>query len=357
MKKYRKTLILSGIITLLPIVIGLLLWDKLPDTMTTHWGPDGNPDAWMGKLTAIVVMPAVLLPVQWLCFWITLKDPGNRGKNEKALKLALWIIPVLSLGCSCAMYAITLGVEFGIHLLLNVTMGLMFVVLGNYMPKCGQNSTIGIKLRWTLSNRENWNKTHALAGKTWMAGGAAILLASFLPANLSVAFCFSTMVLIVLIPVAYSWSIYRAHKAEGVEYVWQNPYPKWMGRFSGVAVALILAFCAALLFSGNVEVEVGETAFTVDSVYYQALTVDYTTVDSMELQESCPAGDRIGGFGSPRLLLGNFRNEAFGNYVRYSYNRNGPAIVIRSGEKVLVIGLQEAEDTRRLYEAITSHIS
>ena len=30
MKKYRKTLIITTIITLLPVLAGIILWDKLP---------------------------------------------------------------------------------------------------------------------------------------------------------------------------------------------------------------------------------------------------------------------------------------------------------------------------------------
>ena len=37
-KQYKKTLIAASVLTLLPVVIGLLLWNKLPDQIPTHFG-------------------------------------------------------------------------------------------------------------------------------------------------------------------------------------------------------------------------------------------------------------------------------------------------------------------------------
>ena len=44
MKKHRKTIIITSIVTLMPIIAGLLLWDRMPDRIVTHWGSDNVPD-------------------------------------------------------------------------------------------------------------------------------------------------------------------------------------------------------------------------------------------------------------------------------------------------------------------------
>lgn len=356
MKKYRKTLILSGIVTLLPMLIGFLLWNRLPGTFATHWGPNGNPDGWMSKFWAVTLPPVLLVLIQWLCMWITGLDPKNRDKNEKAQKLVLWIIPAVSIFCSGLMYATALDTKIGMNVFLCLPMGALLLLIGNILPKCSQNSTIGIKLYWTLANRENWNKTHSMAGKLWMLGGAAILLCVFLPEKMAVAASFAVMITMVLIPIAYSCSIYRAHRKAGVEYKYESGYPTWLKWFSGILLTGVLALVLAVMCLGNVEVTCGETAFAVEATFWQDLTVEYAAVDSVELLESCPVGERTGGFGSPRLLLGNFRNEAFGNYTRYSCNSDGPAIVIRCGEDVLVLALREEADTKLLYETLLTRI-
>ena len=43
-KPHKKKLLFSSLLILLPILIGLLLWNDLPAAMTTHWGADGTPD-------------------------------------------------------------------------------------------------------------------------------------------------------------------------------------------------------------------------------------------------------------------------------------------------------------------------
>ncbi len=67
------------------------------------------------------------------------------------------------IACSSA-YNTALGNHTQIDVVVRVLMGILFVLFGNYMPKCKWNSTIGIKVVWALRNEENWNKTHRFAG-------------------------------------------------------------------------------------------------------------------------------------------------------------------------------------------------
>lgn len=91
----------------------------------------------------------------------------------------------------------------------NLLLGVIFIVIGNYLPKCRQNYTIGIKLPWTLSDEENWDKTHRFAGKIWMLCGVLEIIVGFLPIA---QFEIVTIALILLatIPIAvYSYLFYR----------------------------------------------------------------------------------------------------------------------------------------------------
>ena len=53
MKKYKKMIILTTLLTGLPILIGLILWSKLPDSMATHWDVNGQANGWSGKGTTV----------------------------------------------------------------------------------------------------------------------------------------------------------------------------------------------------------------------------------------------------------------------------------------------------------------
>ena len=89
---------------------------------------------------------------------------------------------------------------------MSLLMGVLFIFIGNLLPKMQQSYTMGIKLPWTLHNEENWNKTHRLSGKVWVIGGI-IILSTALWGNFLVLM--ATTLLMVLIPVVYSYCLYR----------------------------------------------------------------------------------------------------------------------------------------------------
>jgi uncharacterized membrane protein len=109
-------------------------------------------------------------------------------------------------------YATALGYGINVEIIMPLLVGLMFIIVGNLLPKCRQSYTLGIKLPWTLHNEENWNKTHRLAGKLWVVGGI-ITMASALIGSFWILL--SVLILMVAIPTIYSYCLYRKQaKAE-----------------------------------------------------------------------------------------------------------------------------------------------
>ena len=205
-KKNLKVLIITSIIILLPILAGIALWDQLPDPMPSHWNAAGEVDGWSSKPFAVFGLPLILLAAQWLCMLGTCADPKKNNHPQKILHLVLWIIPVLSVVMHTFVYLITLGYGVRMEVAMPILIGLIFAIIGNYMPKCKQNYTIGIKIPWTLNNEENWNKTHRFAGWLWTVCGILIMLTGFfggfwvfLPIT----------ILMVLAPVVYSYILHR----------------------------------------------------------------------------------------------------------------------------------------------------
>lgn len=207
MKKYLKTMILTSLLTLLPIVAGLILWNRLPEQMPTHWGMDGQVNGWSGKVFGIFGLPLILLAVHWLCALATFyADPKKQNHSDKILHLVLWITPVLSLLLHSFVYAAALGMAVDMNMMMPIFLGLLFTVIGNYLPKCKQNYTIGIKIPWTLDSEENWNKTHRFAGILWVIGGLTVLVLGFFGA---VWVYIPIMIAMTIVPVVYSFLLYR----------------------------------------------------------------------------------------------------------------------------------------------------
>ena len=211
MKNKKIKLMISSLVILLPIVFGLIFWNQLPERIATHWGPNGEPDGWSSRELAVFALPLFLFALHWLCVLVTSKDPKNKDKNQKAQSLVLFIIPILSLLVNGMMYMTALGMPLRVEMIMPVFFGLLFIVLGNYLPKCRQNYTIGIKISWTLNSEENWNATHRFAGKVWMIGGALIMLGVFLPTTYIFVAFFAITTLMVIAPAIYS---YNFHKKE-----------------------------------------------------------------------------------------------------------------------------------------------
>ncbi len=210
-KQNKFKTVVSSIIILLPILFGLIVWDKLPEKIATHWGPDGNPDQYSSKLFAVVVLPLIVLAIQWLCLFLSGFDPKNRDQHKKVTGLIFWICPAVSVLCSCFTYFEAFKVAFNIGGICIAFIGILFIIIGNYMPKCKQNYTIGIKIPWTLNDEANWNATHRFAGRLWVIGGILLLPGAFLPITV-LPWVLLVILPLVAVPIVYSGIYYKNHK-------------------------------------------------------------------------------------------------------------------------------------------------
>lgn len=205
-KKNWKLLIITSVMILLPILAGLFLWNQLPEQIPSHWNAAGEIDGWSSKPFAVFGMPVILLVLQWLCVLGTFSDPKKAHHPQKILHLVLWIIPVLSGVLHVVIYAVALGQKVRMEVVMPVLVGIILTIVGNYLPKCKQNYTIGIKIPWTLHSEENWNKTHRFAGRLWVVCGLVLVLTGFFG---GFWIFFGIVLLMVLAPFIYSYVLHR----------------------------------------------------------------------------------------------------------------------------------------------------
>ncbi len=360
LKKNKWRGIVSSILILLPLVAGLLLWDRLPETMNVHWGADGVADGTGSRWMAVFLLPLILLILHWVCLIITASDPKNKNRNSKAMGIVFWIMPVCSLFVCSFVYAIALGHTFSASHWVVVMIALMFLLLGNYMPKVQQNSTFGIKISWALRNEENWNKTHRFGGKLWFACGFVILFSLFLPMTAMIWVMTVVLLAACIAPVLYSYLLYRKQRENGESFIPSVPLTRGMRitrNLSLVIVAVILVLTAVLMFTGEIQVHFAENSFLIEASYHEDLTVVYDEIDAVIYREACDPGTRTFGFGSPRLSMGTFENGEFGSYTRYTYTACKAGIVIASDGRILLINGRTEPDTLRLYEELLQRIN
>ena len=205
--KNKKTLVITSLICLLPIIVGALVYKRLPETIATHFDLNGNPDGWSSRAFAVFGLPAILLAVNLLLPIMLRADPKHENMSGALVNITIWTIPVLSLICSGLTLGRALGYDVRIERVLPVFMGVLFILIGNYLPKTKQSYTMGIKLPWTLASEENWNRTHRLAGFLWVLGGVYFIVMSFI--GWSVPAFVLPLAVMVLLPIVYSYQLYR----------------------------------------------------------------------------------------------------------------------------------------------------
>ena len=205
-RKLWKTLLFTSIVILLPMLVGIILWNQLPEQIPVHWNAAGEVDGWAGKAFAVFGLSGLMLALHWLCVLGTAADPKKANHSDKVLHLVLWVTPVLSVVLFSITYATALGHALPIERIIPALLGLVFAIIGNYLPKCKQNYTIGIKIPWTLNSEENWNRTHRFAGRVFLVSGLVILFTAFFGGF----WVFGAICLVmVLAPIIYSYCLHR----------------------------------------------------------------------------------------------------------------------------------------------------
>ena len=355
--KNKKLLVLTSLLTLLPIPVGLLLWNQFPETMIIHWGFSGQPDGYASIPMAVFLPSLLMLLTHWFCILVTSFDKGNQNRNQKIQTIVLWTIPVIC-NISCfGLYALALGVEFSPVLWTLVPMGLLFVLIGNYMPKTKMNYTIGIKVAWAYTSEDNWAATHRFGGKVWVIGGVLMALSGFLPNGWAVTVMLTVTLLATIIPIVYSWRFYKMEQAAGKDVkVSYSKIDKKILKWSTVFLAITTLFILAILFTGDLEFILLENSFSIKADWYSDITIRYDAIEAIEYREENVPGLRVGGFGSFRLLMGFFENEEFGTYTRYTYYNPESCIVLTVRGKAMVLSAKTREETKEIFELLQKQV-
>ena len=209
MKKInRRVLLISTIGCLLPIIVGLILYDKLPAMLPTHFNSAGEVDSYSSKNFTVFGLPLLLAAINLITIIFVNIDPKRKLNQDNIINLIYWIIPVLTNIVCYASYFVALGYAINVTIIVEVFTGLLIMVIGNYLPKIKPNYTVGIKLPWTLNDDDNWYKTHRYSGKVWFVGGFLLILSSFIPSAYQMFFFIIIISILVIIPFIYSYRLY-----------------------------------------------------------------------------------------------------------------------------------------------------
>ena len=357
LKKNWLKILISSLVTLSPIAFGVIMWNKLPEVMSTHWGVSGEADGFSSRTFAVFGLPLILLALNFICIVTSFFDKKNQG--TKAQNMIYYIVPAISLFTNAMVYSAAFEKTWDFAAIIPLILGLLFAVMGNLMPKIRQNSTLGFKVKWTLQSEENWNATHRFGGKVMVIAGFLVMLTAFLPI-IPMFFTFMAIILIAaFIPMLYSYLYYKKEVKNG-KTDFSHICPKFnkAGKIiSLIFVPFIIIGICIIMFTGSISISYTDTGFTVDSEYYDSLTINYDDIEEIEVKENIEIGVKEFAFNSAKLSLGKFINDEFGSHTRYTYNACKTVVVMKIDGKILVINDKDDDTTREIYLKISSEMS
>jgi len=209
-----KTEILPIILIIISIFASFYFYANFPETVPTHWNAAGQPDDYSSKATAAFLLPVVLIGMYLMFLFLPYIDP-KKARYEQFKQVYHLFKGMLMLFLT-AIYFIAsfngLGYNVSVDLWVPVLVGVLFIIIGNYMGKIKSNWFIGIRTPWTLSSENVWNKTHRLGGKLFIIGGLIMLLEPFLPVSWRLPALLITIAILAFGTMAYSYLLYRNEK-------------------------------------------------------------------------------------------------------------------------------------------------
>lgn len=213
--KWNRKDVAMLLIGLIPAIVALFNYNKLPPQMATHFNANNQVDGFMSRPAAVVMLLFLGVGVPLLLKVARKVDPksGNYAKFEGVYEMFRWVMSIFMMTVGLFLVMYNMGYDLNVKLFTSPIVGLLFLILGNVMGKIRFNYTFGIRTPWTLSNEEVWRKTHRMAGPIWMAAGVVMIVGAFVPGGWVLPLILSTIAVIVVIPTVYSYWLHRQLKA------------------------------------------------------------------------------------------------------------------------------------------------
>ena len=208
----RTTTIVVLIMIAAATLAGLLLWNRLPDPMASHWNINDQVDGFMPKFWGVFMLPLITLGVFVLFIAVPSIDPLKANIAQFRESFNLFI--VLMVGFMLYLYGLTLAwnlgnTDFRMSGAMLPAIGLLFIFIGFLMRQAKRNFFIGIRTPWTLSSDTVWNETHRVGAVLFMISGALAFIGGFFGGTTAFWMMFPPLIGSTLFLLVYSYLLYR----------------------------------------------------------------------------------------------------------------------------------------------------
>jgi len=209
----RKLWVFSAVILLIMLGISAWAWAQVPagTEIPIHWNAAGEPDDYGNKFVGIFLLPLVAVAIVGIFTLILYIDPkrANIRRSTSAYRATLFGVLFLLLALHAATMLNVVGYDFNIGYIAAPAVGLMFIIMGNYLGKIRRNYMFGVRTPWTLASELSWNKTHRFAGKLFVITGIIVLLATFWNPAWAFYVMIGCIVITLALTMGYSYWIWK----------------------------------------------------------------------------------------------------------------------------------------------------
>lgn len=202
MKKFKwKIFVITSIVCLLPVLLGIYLWDNLPETMAIHFNIYGEPDNFASKGFVVFGLPMLMVVLQGFCCFINDLNAYKYGERKKFETVTKWIIPCMTVVLQIITLGYGLGWNLDIRKAVSLIVGVIFLVIGNYLPKLDYIKNYDVET-------EKARKINRFIGYETVGMGILFLISIFLP-PISSVICLCLLIPYAVIGVVYGISTGR----------------------------------------------------------------------------------------------------------------------------------------------------
>ena len=208
----RTTIIIVLIMIAAGTLAGLLLWNRLPDQMASHWNINDQVDGYMPKFWGVFLLPLITLGIFVLLLVVPSMDPlkANIAQFREAFNLFIVLMVAFMLYIYGLSLAWSLGyTSFRMSGAMLPAIGLLFIFIGFMLRQAKRNFFIGIRTPWTLSSDTVWDETHRIGAVLFMVSGALAFLGGFFGGTTAFWMMFAPIIGSTLFLLVYSYVLYQ----------------------------------------------------------------------------------------------------------------------------------------------------
>jgi len=198
------------VIVLISFITTIFVYNDLPEEIPRQWGIDGEVNSYWGK-EAVFFTALLPLILYLLMKFLPKIDPKKESykKHKKAYNMTIFTVIIFLIVIHWISIYVSLGHDINMQLLVNLGVGILFIVIGNYMGQIRHNYFFGIRNPWTLASEEVWKKTHRASSYVFVVLGILFIVSGFITGEIAIWLTIGGALVLVFFTTVYSYLVFR----------------------------------------------------------------------------------------------------------------------------------------------------